>query len=463
MVGAEIQERIRKKMDHRGIDPLAIESFLDMVRRIPENDPGYVALHRTCPPDSDSIFDSDKLSTEINELGKRGQSLLSKAIIIKLNGGRSTTMGGVVPKGILTAKNGRSYLDIIVCQAQALRSKWDADIPLLLMNSFFTQESTLESIRGYDPPPETFLQHQVPRLVEHTYAPLDTGTESDWAPPGHGDIYASLKRQGILDRLRSKGTRWAFVSNIDNLAATLEPWILGLMDRDRIDFLLEVTDRTPADRKGGTLIVRDGLLDLLEIAQVSPKDRDCFMDMDRFKVFNTNNVWIDLDALARALDTGGLNLPLIQNHKTVSDVSVIQLETAMGAAIGSFPRGRGLRVGRDRFFPTKKVADLFRLQSDACVLDEMHRLQMNPQRPVSLPPRPRVHFSADFLENPLDIPKRFEDSESVSLLEAVSLEVSGSVFFERNVKIGGRVIVSPPPGETYLVPSGSVLKDRKYP
>jgi UTP--glucose-1-phosphate uridylyltransferase len=450
-------------MEARGIDPQAIESFLRMVRRIPQGDPGYVPLDRTAAPNAGHVLDSDKLLHERATLDARGEELLSKAVVIKLNGGRSTTMGGLVPKGILKAKNGRSYLDIIIGQTAALKSRWGADVPLVLMNSFFTDEPTLECIKSHAAAPITFLQHQVPRLVEETLAPLELGTEDDWAPPGHGDIYESMKRQGLLDRLLREGKRWAFISNIDNLAATLEPWILGLIAQEQIEFLLEVTDRTPVDRKGGTLVLRDGHLDLLEIAQVSPHDREEFMDIDRFRVFNTNNVWIDLEALASALDSGSLVLPLIQNHKTIAGIKIIQLETAMGAAVGSFPRAKGLRVGRDRFFPTKKVADLFRLQSDACVLDDMYRLQINPLRPPTLPPRPRVNFSADFLENPLDIPKRFEDPESVSLLAAISLEVSGPVYFERDVKVEGRVIVSPHPGETYRVPRGTVLKDGKYP
>jgi UTP--glucose-1-phosphate uridylyltransferase len=235
------------------------------------------------------------------------------------------------------------------------------------------------------------------------------------------------------------------------------------MEQEKIEFLLEVTDRTPADRKGGTLVIRDGRLDLLEIAQVSPQDRDLFMDIDRFRVFNTNNVWIDLDALAESLDSGPLNLPLIQNHKKIGLEKIIQLETAMGAAVGSFSRARGLRVGRDRFFPTKKVEDLFRLQSDACILDDMCRLQINPQRPPHLPPRPQVQFSPDFLADPLDFPEHFEDPESVSLLAAISLEVTGRVFFERDVKVEGRVIVSPDNGETYRIPRGTVLRDGRYP
>jgi len=187
------------------------------------------------------------------------------------------------------------------------------------------------------------------------------------------------------------------------------------------------------------------------------------MDIDRFKVFNTNNVWIDLEALARSLKKKSLVLPLIQNHKVIGGRSIIQLETAMGAGIGHFPRARGLRVGRERFFPTKKVGDLFVLQSDACVLDSMDRLQPNPHRPMDLPLRPSVSFDPGFLVYPHKMGERFEDPASISLVLAHTLEVSGQVFFERNITIQGQVAINAKDNELYTIQRGTVLKDGAYP
>ncbi len=289
-------------------------------------------------PDHDRVLDLLSDSLNVPELHDRGQGLLNQVAVIKLNGGRNTTMGGRIPKGILRAKTSRSYLEIIIGQVCAVREQFSADIPLVLMNSFFTHGPTVEVVNGCDLPVLMFVQGQVPRLVEETLSPLETGTEEDWAPPGHGDVYESLLRSGLLEQLRQRGCRWAFISNLDNLAVYLDPWILGAIEKYHVDFLLEVTDRTPADRKGGTLVMRSGRLGLLEIAQVAPPQRHTFMDIERFRVFNTNNVWVDLDALWEALKTRTLRLPLIQNHKHINGVNVIQLETAMGAAIGSFPR-----------------------------------------------------------------------------------------------------------------------------
>jgi UTP--glucose-1-phosphate uridylyltransferase len=457
-----IEERIRRKMASRGIHPEAIENFLRMVGQINDERSAYVSVEDVSTPDAGLLLNHPDPKS-IATLAARGRSLLTRTAVIKLNGGRSTTMGGVVPKGVLTAKNGRSYLEIIIGQIEAIRREWGIQMPLVLMDSFFTHGPTLEIVGRFDLPVLTFIQNQIPRLVEGTLEPLETGTDEDWAPPGHGDVYESLQRTGLLEKLREAGCRWAFISNLDNLAASVEPWILGLMEAEKIEFLLEVTARTKVDRKGGTLVVGNGRLDLLEIAQVAPEDRVSFMDINRFQVFNTNNVWVDLDALSAALKDKSLRLPLILNHKTIGRHKVIQLETAMGAAIGSFRRARGLQVGRDRFFPTKKVADLFLLQSDVCALDSMDKLEKNPLRPSSLPLRPTVFFGPEFLNSPLELSERFEDPSSVSLVNACSLEVSGPVFFERDIRIEGKVAINAPPGEVYRISKGTVLRGGKYP
>jgi len=463
MQHGQIYERIRSKMISRGIDLAAIDSFVHTVRRMENDESSHLPLDKLKSPDSCMILDPPSDPDEKKSLEDRGRELLSRVAVIKLNGGRSTNMGGHTPKGTIVAKDGYSYLEIIVNQIAHLRERFRVDVPLVLMNSFFTHAPTMEILSRFAFPVLTFIQQQAPRLMEDTLTPLDTGTEEDWAPPGHGDVYGSLQRTGTLERLKRLGCKWAFISNLDNLAAYPEPWILGLIERDDIEFLLEVTDRTTVDRKGGTLVIRGGRLDLLELAQVAPEDRDRFMDINRFRVFNTNNVWIDLEALSAALEKNALKLPVIRNCKRISGMRVIQVETAMGAAIGSFRRSRGLRVLRDRFFPTKKVADLFLLQSDACVLDSMFRLERNPSRPDSLSFMPTVLFDPDFLDHPDDIPTRFEASTSVSLVRASSLKVKGRAFFERDVTIEGTVDIEVPYGQEYRIPRGSVLRDGRYP
>ena len=75
--------------------------------------------------------------------------------------------------------------------------------------------------------------------------------------------------------------------------------------------------------------------------------------------------------MKHALDRrdGILGLPLIRNVKTVdpgdkTTPEVIQVETAMGAAIEVFEGSQLIEVGRDRFVPVKTTNDLLVLRSD---------------------------------------------------------------------------------------------------
>ena len=160
--------------------------------------------------------------------------------------------------------------------------------------------------------------------------------------------------RGMLDTLLECGFRFAMISNADNLGATVDPRIAAHLAREQIPFLMEVVQGTEADRKGGHLARRrsDGRLVLRETAQTPPEDQESFRDYRRWRWYNTNTLWFDLTALARALADGrGLELPVILNRKTLdprdpSSPAVLQLESAMGAAIGSFPGARLLCVPR---------------------------------------------------------------------------------------------------------------------
>lgn len=199
-------------------------------------------------------------------------------------------------------------------------------------------------------------------------------------PPGHGDLYDAITNSGLVDKLLAAGKEYLFVSNVDNLGAVVDLNILEHMDSTQSEFLMEVTDKTKADVKGGTLINYEGQVRLLEIAQVPSDHVEDFKSVRKFKIFNTNNLWINLRAVKRVMDNDGMDLEIIVNNKT-SDAgeAVIQLETAVGAAIKHFKNAHGINVPRSRFLPVKSCADLLLITSDLYTL-EHGRLVMNPDR-----------------------------------------------------------------------------------
>jgi UTP--glucose-1-phosphate uridylyltransferase len=284
----------------------------------------------------------------------------------------------------------------------------------------------------------------------------------EWCPPGHGDVYGALRRSGILAALLNEGFRYAMISNSDNLGARVDPRIAGLLAEREIPFMMEVIEGSPAERKGGHIARRraDGRLLLREVAQTPPGEEDSFRDYKRWRYYNTNSVWLDLRVLADVLERsdGVMELPLIVNRKTVdprdpSTTPVIQLESAMGAAIHSFPGAQLLCVPRRRFIPVKTTNDLLVIRSDVYELDEDMEVHPARGREARLP---LVDLDRDFYGMIDRFDARFSAGPP-SLREAESLSVKGDVTFGADVVVRGAVELRADEPET--ISDGSILGD----
>ncbi|MFH0825843.1 MAG: UTP--glucose-1-phosphate uridylyltransferase, partial [Pseudomonadota bacterium] len=100
------ESKIKKKMSVEGMSTEATAGFLRLLGRVDLQEKGHIPLENVSLPDNGMVMEQPQGPDELRELQDRGRGLLSKVVVIKLNGGRSTTMGGEVPKGILKAKNG---------------------------------------------------------------------------------------------------------------------------------------------------------------------------------------------------------------------------------------------------------------------------------------------------------------------------------------------------------------------
>jgi UTP--glucose-1-phosphate uridylyltransferase len=447
------------KMRREGVGDAAVRAFADAYERLRGGETGTLPESEIEPVHDVPDFE------DLPETG--AGDALDRAVVIKLNGGLGTSMGMTGPKSLVEVKDGLTFLDIIVRQVLGLRERTGARLPLVLMNSFSTRDASLEALERHpeiaaDVPPD-FVQNKVPKLLADDLQPVEWPDDPslEWAPPGHGDLYTALVTSGMLDELLGAGYRYAFVSNADNLGAVLDERILAWVAAEDTPFLMEVADRTEADRKGGHVAQRrGGGLVLREVAQTPEEDLDAFQDVKRHRYFNTNTLWVDLEALRDQLERGGgvLGLPMIVNRKTVdpSDPStpeVIQLETAMGAAIDVFDGARALRVPRRRFAPVKTTNDLLTLRSDAYVLTEDARVELAEGRDappiVDLDPA-RFKLLPAFEE-------RFPAGPP-SLVECERLAVRGDVGFGAGVTVRGSVKIEHDGEGRLQIEDGTVLE-----
>jgi len=330
------------------------------------------------------------------------------------------------------------------------------------MNSFNTHEDTLKVISKYKGMEfvgiETFNQSRYPRILKDSLLPLPSDANGDkehWYPPGHGDVYRAFYASGLLDKLIKEGKEYVFISNIDNLGATVDFQILNWMEQDNIDFVMEVTDKTRADVKGGTLIEYEGKPKLFEIAQCPPSKVDEFKSIKKFKIFNTNNLWIRLSAIKRIVEENRMkDVDVIVNYKKAFNKDILQLETACGAAIEFFENAKGVNVPRSRFLPVKSTSDLFVVQSNLYQLGN-GQLAMSPKRPY--PTVPLVNLGQEF-KKVSDFLARFKTVPDI--LELDQLTISGDVWIGAQVCLKGTVIIVANHGSRIDIPDGSILENK---
>ena len=446
-----------QKMTAAGMGDAAIRAFRRNYEALLRNESGMIPEALIEPVETLPSLDS--LTAKPADA-----ALLAQAVVIKLNGGLGTSMGLQGPKSLLAVRDGVNFLDLMVRQILDLRKTSGAPVRLLLMNSFSTSGDTLAHLARYraeglaDACEVELMQNQIPKIDAASLAPASWPADPslEWCPPGHGDLYPALLGSGWLDRLLADGVKYAFVSNSDNLGAILDPVILSHFADSGAPFLMECTRRTAADRKGGHLARRtaDGRLLLREIAQTPDADLDAFQDIDRHLYFNTNSLWLRLDLLKNQLaaDDGVLPLPMIRNNKTVdprdkSSTPVIQLESAMGAAIECFEGSTAIDVPRSRFAPVKTTGDLLALRSDAYEVLGNGQVRLHPSRQGK---PPVISLSDEY-----KLVDSLEDLGVPGLIGCRSLKINGPIHFAPGVIIEGDVEFHNPGGERQTITAGT--------
>ncbi len=450
-------EQARRKMSDGGVHPRAVEVFAHYYRELESGATGVIA-----EDDVDPVTDAARLD-DLDVDDAQATEALGATVVIRLNGGLGTSMGMDRAKSLLPVRGARSFLDVIARQVLAARAAYGVRLPLLFMNSFRTHDDTLAALGGHpdlavDGLPADFLQNREPKLRADDLTPVQWPDDRslEWCPPGHGDLYTALEASGTLQRLLDAGYRYASVSNADNLGAGPSPTVAGWFVGTGAPYAAEVCRRTPADRKGGHLVRRrgDDRLVLRETAQTRPEDADLAADIDRHPFFHTNNLWFDLRSLARTLAEreGVLGLPLIRNEKPVdpsdpSTPTVVQVESAMGAAVEVFEGAQAIEVDRSRFLPVKTTADLLVMRSDVYDLGAdglLHRRCAT---------APLVDLDGTHYAVLAGFDARFPHGPP-SLVDAERLTVRGDWTFGADVVVRGDVLLE---GERGNVPDGEQL------
>lgn len=430
----EEENKFRRKMLAIGSEESVISLFLRYYGKLRDGDRGI-------------IYEKDIEPVKYGEVERykdieKVENTKHKCAVVKLNGGLGTSMGMNFPKSFVEVREGKRFIDIALSQASG-------KYPLIFMNSLQTKDMTEKFVKEhtgilYEDINPCFTQHSFVKVVKDALCAADFEKDRtlEYNPAGHGDVYMALNESGILKKLLDKGFRFAFISNIDNCAASFDASIVEFMAKRNISFLMEVCRRTDMDKKGGHIAkTKSGGYVLRERAQADEKEIYQFEDIEKYSYFNTNSVWVDLIKLKEIIDEKGvIELPFIANEKTLdpndkTTDKVYQLEQAMGAAISLFEDAKVLEVEKDRFFPVKTTSDLFLLRSDRYFLEgnELKSFDANATKCV-------IELENKYYGNLSDFEKRVKKGIP-SLKRCGKLSVKSDISFDCSMRIEGEVIL----------------------
>ncbi len=283
----------------------------------------------------------------------------------------------------------------------------------------------------------------------------------DWYPPGHGDVFESLYNSGILDKLIQRGIEIIFLSNADNLGAVVDLRILQHMVETDAEYIMELTNKTKADVKGGTIIDYEGSVRLLEIAAGAQGARQRVQVDQEVQVLQHQQHLDERQghqARRRERRARDGDHPQRQDHPRRQEGRVRHLHPparngrrCRHPATSATPHG--VNVPRRRFLPVKTCSDLMLVKSGSVHARSTACLQMSTQ-PVRrrAPDQARCDFKKvlDFQKRIPSIPK---------IIELDHLTITGAVNLGRGADPQGHCHHRCHRGQTIDIPPGSILEN----
>jgi UTP--glucose-1-phosphate uridylyltransferase len=281
-------------------------------------------------------------------------------------GGMATRMGGIV-KALAEVFDGHTFLDLRLRENRTASLRAGRPIPFWLMTSDATHEALTTTLAKLGAPSHVacFMQELSLRLCpDGTLFYDDDGSPSVYAT-GHGDLVDALRRSTLLDRFIESGGKYVWITNLDNLGASIDEVVLGHFIEATargIDVQGEMCPK--AGDKGGIPVRAEGKLQVLEEFRLPPD-----FDPKTVDVFNTNTFLVRAEPLAKA----ALTWTFFEVEKQVSGRPAIQFERLVQEITAHLP-STYVRVPREgaasRFLPVKDYDELARRTADIRLVAE---------------------------------------------------------------------------------------------
>lgn len=223
-----------------------------------------------------SALSQDELK-KYNDLGEKAIRQ-GKYAVVTMAGGQGTRLGHNGPKGTfkLGLENDKSIFEILIDTLKESNEKYGVTIPWYIMTSRENNEQTENFFKennyfSYDKKSIIFFkQGELPMCSEDGKLLIDESGLIKEAADGHGGIFESMRRNGIIYDMETRGIEWVFIGPVDNvLVKMVDPTLLGVALDKKVQAGGKSVVKANSKEKVGVFCKRNGKPGVVEYTEIT--------------------------------------------------------------------------------------------------------------------------------------------------------------------------------------------------
>ncbi len=262
---------------------------------------------------------------ELKKYNSLGEEVIKegKYAVVTMAGGQGTRLGHNGPKGTfkLGLDKDKSIFEILSDSIKKNSEKYGVIIPWYIMTSRENNEQTEQFFKqnnyfGYDSSAITFFkQGELPMCSEDGKLLIDENGLIKEAADGHGGIFESMRRNGIIYDMEKRGVEWAFIGPVDNvLVKMVDPTLLGVALDKNVQAAGKSVVKAGPKEKVGVFCKKNGKPGVVEYTEITPDLAEA-TDENGELIFGESHINCNLFSVKAIEEVSKKKLPYHCAHK----------------------------------------------------------------------------------------------------------------------------------------------------
>ena len=309
------------------------------------------------------------------EIGKKAIKA-GKLAAVTMAGGQGTRLGHIGPKGTfdIGLDSHKSLFELLCDYLKSESKKYGVDIPWFIMTSRENNNETVEFFKknkyfGYEKNIYFFIQGQLPMIDTEGKILIGEDGLIKEAADGHGGVYESLVKSGMVDKMKELGIEWVFIGGVDNcLVKMVDPVLMGVAIDKGVTVACKSIVKANPHEKVGVFCKRNGKPGVIEYSEITDEMAEA-TDENGELLYGESHILCNLFSIDAVERMGQTPLPYHSAFKKAKYIdkdgnlvvpdspNAYKFEAFLFDAFGEVDDMAILRVKREEEFAPVKNAD----------------------------------------------------------------------------------------------------------